>query len=222
MVGRSIDCRGCALGAACAGHCVFVRATHSAGHVIFRQGDRPQAAHFLSRGLVLLTESDDEGEVVRQSLRPAGSLLDLQVVKALPHRATAAAVTQVQLCTVSLARLQAWLGPRRSPTAALLELALTEARTAEHAAARTRQFALGKVAGFLLDHAGEIDGRPLELQHQLVASLLGMRPETFSRTLVQLRAAGAIAGTRRVRVRDRRKLVALANEAAEEDLMPLA
>jgi CRP-like cAMP-binding protein len=220
VIGRAIECRTCALGAVCPGHCIFVRSSHASGQVIFRQGERPQAAHFLSRGLVLLTESNEEGEVVRQSLRPAGSLLDVQVVKALPYRATATAVTPVQICTLGLTRLDAWLGPRGSPTRALLDLALIEARSAERDAVRTRQSAVGKVASFLLDHirdAGEPHSEPLELQHQLVASLLGMRPETFSRALVRLRKSGAIVGTRSVRVRDRRKLVALARETASAE-----
>lgn len=213
---ENLECRACHLGTTCQGQCIFVRLSHPPGHVIFRQGDRPEAAHFVSRGLVLLTESDAEGNTVRQSLRPAGSLLDLQVVDGVPHRATACAVSRVQICTLALPRFEAWLGPRRSPARALLTLALAEARVAEGDAARTRQSAVGKVASFLLQHTAAHDLHPLELQHQLVAGLLGMRPETFSRTLARLREAGAVAGTRKVQVRDRERLAELVREEASD------
>jgi CRP-like cAMP-binding protein len=207
----AITCDVCVLGTACqGGHCAFIRSSFPAGYVLFHQGDRPQAAHFLSRGLVLLNKLDADGELVRQTLRPSGSLLDVQVSRGLPHGATAIAAVDIDVCILALSAFTAWLGPRRSPSRALLELALQEVRSTDAEAIRARASATSRVAGFLLDHVGEGTHAPLDLQHQLIASLLGIRPETLSRSLVVLRDAGAIAGHRRVRVVDRRRLGELA------------
>jgi CRP-like cAMP-binding protein len=213
-----IDCNACGLGQACQGqHCTFVRSSYPAGHVFFHQGDAPQAAHFVSRGLVLLTECDSEGELVRQTLRPAGSLLDAQVAGGLAHRATATASTSVEVCVLALSAFQVWMGPRRSPSRALLDLALAEAHATEREGARTRSSALAKVAGFLLDHSAEGDSHALELQHRMIAGLLGIRAETFSRALLRLRKAGAVVGSRSVRIRDRAVLADFAADASSPD-----
>jgi CRP-like cAMP-binding protein len=210
---EAIPCNLCPLGTACHGpHCAFARASFPAGHIFFHQGDRPQAAHFLKRGLVLLSKLDADGEVVRQTLRPSGSLLDVQVSRGLPHRATAIAAVEVEVCSLALTSFNAWLGPQRSPSRALLELTLQEVRSADVEATRARGSATSRVAGFLLEHGGDRASRPLELQHQLIAGLLGIRPETLSRSLGVLRAAGAIAGHRRVRIANRQRLGELAAE----------
>ncbi len=212
-----VECATCALGQACQGHCTFVRSSHPAGHVFFHQGDTPQAAHFVSRGLVLLTEFDSEGELVRQSLRPAGSLLDSQVASGMAHRATATSSTPVEVCTLALSAFRVWLGPRRSPSRALMELALAEAHTTEREAVRTRTSAVARVASFLLEHSTEGENRALELQHQMIAGLLGIRAETFSRALVRLRDAGAVVGSRTVKIRDRSVLAGFATAESPQD-----
>ena len=218
MTRQAIQCSQCTLGVACPDHrCVFTRVTHPPGHVLFHQGAIPEAAHFLRRGLVLLTEVDSEGRVSRQALRPAGSLLEPQVVRGTAHRFTAAAVSEVDVCSLPVASRSAWLGPAASPARALLELCLQEAARASSEEARTRTSATARVAAFLLTHAGDGEA-PLELQHQLVAGLLSLRPETLSRVLTRLRDARVISTGRQLRVLDRAKLSALADEADEAEL----
>jgi CRP-like cAMP-binding protein len=214
---ESIACNACALGRACrGGHCAFLRASFPAGHVFFRQGDPPQAAHFLKRGLVLLSRLDAEGTLARQTLRPAGSLLDVEISRGQPHRATATAAGDVEVCSLALSSFSAWLGPRISPSQALLDLALKEVRATDAEATRAKGPATSRVALFLLEHGGDAANRPLELQHQLIANLLGIRPETFSRSLAALRKAGAISGRRQVRIGNRRKLAEMAADRDEE------
>ncbi|MHB8417593.1 MAG: Crp/Fnr family transcriptional regulator [Myxococcales bacterium] len=209
-----VNCNSCAIGLSCADSCAFVRTSRPAGWILFHQGDRPQAAHFMRRGLVLMTEYDAKGDLVHQRLQPPGSLLDMEAaVSGRPHHATAAAETDIEVCTLALSSFHAWLGPKKAPARALLELALEEARTAEWQISEARQSAVSRVAHFLLSHGGE-PGRPLELQHQLVAGLLGLRPETFSRVLSRLRKSGAIEGGRRVSVCDRVALAEIARQDA--------
>ena len=210
MSPHRIECQFCALGQACQDHCSFANGSYPAGHVFFHQGDPQQAAHFVKRGLVLLTECDADGELVNQTLRPAGSLLDAQVASGRAHRATAIASTSVEVCSLALSAFKGWLGPRQSPARALLELALAEAFASEREAARSRRSAVAKVASFLLEHLVEGEQRPLALQHRLIAGLLGIRAETLSRALAELRDAGAVVGSRRVQIRDRAVLATLA------------
>lgn len=215
MDGRTVDCSSCALGSACVHRCVFQRDSFPGGHVFFRQGEMPQAIHFLSKGLVLLSRGDSDGREVSQRLKPAGSLLDAQVISGRSHQATATAVAAVEVCTLSLPRFAVWLGPTRAPARTLLELTLTEARAVELNAAAARRPATARVAAFLMDHTTEAGEPGLEIQHQLVAHLLNLRPETFSRSLARLRQVGAIAGRRILKVIDRQKL---ASAAAASDV----
>ncbi len=208
-----ITCNRCALANTGRERCPFVRASFPPGHIFFHQGDSPQAAHFVSRGLVLLSATDEDGNLLRQALRPAGTLLDAQVARRAIHRATATAVTSVDACVLALSSLDAWMGPRQSPSRAVLELALAEAQATEREALRARRHATARVASFLLEHA-EVE-RPLEIQQQLVAGLLGLRPETLSRALAKLRETGAIGGRRRIRIVDARALAQAAESSSE-------
>ena len=212
---KMMECSECILGTACERRCVFLRSMYEPGHVFFHQGDVPEAIHFVSKGLVLLTRYDSDGRELSKHLRPTGALLDAQAAVGRPHNSTAVSVTSVNLCVLPLARFQAWLGPRTSPLRAVLELALAEARSLENSATMARRPATERVAGFLLEHGGADDAPPLDLQHQLIAQLLDLRPETFSRALARLRQEGAIEGHRTVRVIDRGRLASLAAEAEE-------
>jgi CRP-like cAMP-binding protein len=69
------------------------------------------------------------------------------------------------------------------------------------------------VARFALAHARFLADRPNAVRKQVVARLLGMRPETLSRCLTRLEADGLIDASRGVRVLD---AVRLATVAAEE------
>jgi CRP-like cAMP-binding protein len=164
----------------------------------------------------LLSKLDANGTLARQTLRPAGSLLDVEVSRGQPHRATAAAAVDVEVCSLALSSFSDWLGPRISPSQALLDLALQEVRATDAEATRARGPATSRVAIFLLEHGGDAANRPIELQHQLISNLLGMRPETFSRSLAVLRKAGAISGQRHVRIADRLRLAELAAERDAE------
>lgn len=199
-----IDCKSCVIGAACAGSCLFLRRSYRTGQALFHQGDSPQAAHFLSAGRVLLTETGPEGEMVRQTLRGPGTLVDLQVLRGRRHRATAIASTAAEVCTLALSSVGVWLGTQRTPARAMLDLALAEVGDAETSAVRARSGAVARVAGFLLEQPAGA----LPVSHQVAAGLLGLRPETFSRALAKLREEGALGEG--LTVLDRNALAALA------------
>ncbi len=200
-----IDCKSCVIGAACVGSCTFLRRSYRSGQALFHQGDAPQAANFLSAGQILLTETGEDGELIQQTLRSPGAMVDLQVLRGRRHRATAVASRAAEVCTLALSSLSGWLGAARSPARAMLELALAESGAAEVNAARSGAGAVARVAGFLLEQPAGV----LSVSHQTAAGLLGLRPETFSRALARLREAGALADG--LVVRDRAALARLAD-----------
>jgi CRP-like cAMP-binding protein len=68
------------------------------------------------------------------------------------------------------------------------------------------------VARFALAHARFLADRPNAVRKQVVARLLGMRPETLSRCLTRLEKDGVLDASRGVRVLDARRLAAIAME----------
>jgi CRP-like cAMP-binding protein len=94
-----------------------------------------------------------------------------------------------------------------SPIGMVLRFSLDEAarRAGErHAIEGT---ALRRLARFLLQTNERRDGaEPIDIPLGVLASVLGMRPETLSRALSDLRTAGALAPGRSVRVVNREKL----------------
>ena len=61
-------------------------------------------------------------------------------------------------------------------------------------------------------HARFLADRPNAVRKQVVARLLGMRPETLSRCLTKLEKDGVVDASRGVRVLDQRRLAAIALE----------
>jgi CRP-like cAMP-binding protein len=67
--------------------------------------------------------------------------------------------------------------------------------------------AVRRVARFLDEAIGtQSSGESLRIPLAVLANVLGMRPETMSRALAELRAAGALGDGRSVHVVDREKL----------------
>ncbi len=64
-----------------------------------------------------------------------------------------------------------------------------------------------RVARFLMQHC-QTDGNaePLRTPHRVLAGMLGMRPETLSRALSELRSSGALARGRALKVSSHERL----------------
>jgi CRP-like cAMP-binding protein len=134
-------------------------------------------------------------------------MLGLECVlgRAMPYEVRA--LTDVVLCSIDIEAFKNWIGPLDSPLGSVLRLSLEEAirRAGErHAVEGT---ALRRVARFLTQTTqGMNDGQPPDFPLGVLANVLAMRPETLSRALADLRAAGALAHGRSVRVVDHEKL----------------
>jgi CRP/FNR family cyclic AMP-dependent transcriptional regulator len=207
-----VDCSDCPLGNG--GRCPLVSRRVAAGTTLWGQGDVPRELVLLRDGLVSLTASDPTGHEVLSSVRGARALLGLEALRNQPAHGAVDALTDVQLCSADPNTVRHWaglaeggpatLGRDGAPTAAaLLNLALDELeRTTRDLDLRSGP-ALSRVARFLLASSARITaGRQAPFSKQHVARLLGIRPETMSRCLTRLQAAGLITSGRRVAVLD--------------------
>jgi len=207
-------CFACRLGqAARPGDCPFHDTSRKAGSILIQQGEVPKRVWFVREGTVLLTSVSPGGNETFCSLRRAGSMLGLEAACSRPADYQAWALSEVELCGIGLEAFQNWLGSLDSPMGAILNYALSESseRREERLAMTGRS--VSRIARFLIErHRLEGNDRPLAVQQQILARMLGMRAETLSRALRKLRSEGAIARGRRVKVIDPVVLAQLAGD----------
>ena len=78
----------------------------------------------------------------------------------------------------------------------MLDLLLTESRQQRDEVNWRQGDCLSRVARFALAHARFLADRPNAVRKQVVARLLGMRPETLSRCLTKLEKDGVVDASR--------------------------
>jgi CRP-like cAMP-binding protein len=118
------------------------------------------------------------------------------------------ALTDVALCSLDVDSFKRWIGPLDSMLGTVLRLSLEEAMRRAGERQAVEGTALRRVARFLTQATteGPNEGEPRDIPLGVLANILGMRPETLSRALSELRAAGALASGRTLRVVNREKL----------------
>lgn len=204
-------CSDCTLGRA--NPCPFHETRLAAGSVLIAQGEKPDRVWLLRRGTVLVSTVSGTGEETQCALRGPGSLIGLEALRDDAAGYQAWTLSDAVVCGLSSERFRSWVGPRDNPLGVVLDLALDEVaeRGEERIALAGRT--VERVARFLVARRRlEKRDRPLRIQHQLLARMLGMRAETLSRALGKLRDAGAITDGIDVRIADWGKLVELAGE----------
>ena len=123
-----------------------------------------------------------------------GSFIGLELIVSPNYLDSARAETDVTLCGAPMQSVDSWLGAKGTPSRTALELTLRAAcQDAPRRAARDGS-AVERVAGWLCDEGPS--GVTFTLPRQIVADLLGMRPETLSRALAELARKGAVLVTR--------------------------
>jgi len=189
------ECASCALGRVSQpGPCPFHDQARPAGSVLLAQGERAKAAWYLREGTALLSSVNEGGDETLCALRGPGSVLGLEALHDRPLEYEAWALSDVVVCRLDAAAFRAWVGDRNSPLGAMLDLSLQEGWQRQHERIALSGRAVVRLARFLLERRRmEAGDRPLAVEQQVVARMLGMRAETLSRALAQLRDAGAIA-----------------------------
>lgn len=208
------DCNACSLGIASQGRCRLTPTTREAGATLCAQGERPRTAYFVKEGFVSLSAVSPRGSEVLLTLRGPASLLCTESLHAEPSPYEVRALSRVKLCGIAGDQMSGWIGPEKSPARAILDLLLAEGRLQRDEVNYRQGDCLSRVARFALAHARFLADRPNAVRKQVVARLLGMRPETLSRCLTRLERDGVVDASRGVRVLDPRRLAAIAMEDA--------
>ena len=206
------DCNACSLGIASAGRCRFTPSTREAGASLCAQGERPRTVYFIKEGFVALSAVSPRGSELVLTLRGPTSLLCTEALTNEPSAYEVRALSRVKLCGIAGEAMSQWVGPERSPGRVILDLLLAESRMQRDEVNFRQGDCMSRVARFALAHAKFLADRPNAVRKQVVARLLGMRPETLSRCLTRLEQDGVLDASRGVRVLDHRRLAAIAME----------
>ena len=208
------DCSACSLGIASSGRCRLTLTAREPGATLCAQGERPRTVYFVKEGFVSLSAVSPRGSEVLLTLRGPASLLCTESLHGDPSPYEVRALSRVKLCGIAGDQMSSWVGPDRSPARAVLDLLLTEGKLQRDEVNYRQGDCLSRVARFALAHARFLADRPNAVRKQVVARLLGMRPETLSRCLTRLERDGVVDASRGVRVLDPRRLAAIATEDA--------
>jgi CRP/FNR family cyclic AMP-dependent transcriptional regulator len=169
--------------------------------------------YFVKAGLVSLSFASAAGSELALVVRGPGSLLCMEAIRGHSSQYEARALSRVRLCSLPAEEMRRWIGPARSPAQAVLGVLLEESQ-AQRAEVNYREGScLLRVARFALSHAAFLAERPDAVRKQVLARMLGMRPETLSRCLTRLERAGAIDASHGVRVQYPRLLSSIVSSA---------
>ena len=210
-------CHSCVLGAAAgvAEHrtCPFAPRERESGALLYVEGESADRVWFIVSGYVALSREAGEarGSGVTWAVRRPGEMLGTEALVSETYRDSAVALNATTLCAAPREVVNAWLGPENAPARAVLQLTLRTRCNEMPRRSGADGSASRRVAAWLLDEApGE---HAPQIPRQVVADLLGMLPETFSRALARLVKLGAIVVDRRsIRVVDVDALLRAAGE----------
>jgi CRP/FNR family transcriptional regulator, cyclic AMP receptor protein len=206
------DCAACSLGIASSGKCRLTPTSRESGSTICAQGERPRTVYFVKEGFVALSAVSPRGSELLLTLRGPSSLLCTEALQGEPSPFEVRALSRVRVCGIGGEALASWVGPEKSAARVMLDLLLTESRHQRDEVNWRQGDCLARVARFALAHSRFLADRPNAVRKQVVARLLGMRPETLSRCLTKLERDGVVDASRGVRVLDQRRLAAIAME----------
>ncbi len=194
------ECATCAVGQAsgvgAGAFCPFVDRHRRAGELLYLEGEPATHVWLVKEGTVVLRKEggDAQAEGRVRAVRFAGTFVGLEALVSETYVDSARAATDVVVCGATKQGIDQWLGPRGTPARTALEVTLRATCADRVRSAPPDGNAATRVAAWLRDE-GPRSGTA-QLQRRLIADLLGMRPETFSRALATLSKRGAIEVTR--------------------------
>lgn len=208
------NCKTCPLTAEGAqGRCPFVPVQLPAGAVLCGQGELHTTAYFIRDGTVALSSVSTDGSESTLSLRGPRALLCLEALQHKPSPFEVRTISPARLCALPGDDFLRWATPEGSSSRAVLLVMLSEISERYRDMAWKGGDVSTRVARFILAWSEQsVAARPPK--KQLVARLLGIRPETFSRCLKQLVEQGLVDRGSGLRVRDPIGLAAVARRVA--------
>ncbi len=181
--------------------------TAARGDTICRQ-DEPAAFYFIVlSGLIKLYRRAADGSVAIISIHGSShSFMEAEALTGATYSTTAEAVVETRVARIDAAELRRRIGADSKLALALLGSASMHLRMLLEQIEKLKTMtATARLADFILSLAGPGEGKAeifLPYEKRLVAGHLGMTPESFSRTLAQLRKAGVRVSRDRVTIDD--------------------
>lgn len=189
------------------GRCPLVDRKRARDETLALEGQPIDTVWFIKRGTVVFSRVGPDGNERPRLVRGPGSFVGLEVLVRPTHADTVRTTEPTIVCGISRESLDAWLGPRGTPARMALEQTLLATADDRPRAAGADGTALERVARWILDDASA----GCRVPRRVVASLIGMVPETLSRALAHLHDEKLIEVNRRsIAIIDRARLEALA------------
>jgi CRP-like cAMP-binding protein len=145
---------------------------------------------------------DEGGAELSCSVRGPRSLLGLETLVAESSAYRVWALSDVKICEAPRDRLRQWTGSLETPLGVLVRLGVEEANRRASERLDVGGAAVARIARLLLRRCVENARTHLELSQRLLARVLSMTPETVSRAVAKLHAAGAVTSTRPIVIGD--------------------
>jgi len=211
----SDEARRCPIGCAaehCGAHCPMVPRALEAGVTLCTGSAPADRIWYVRQGSIALFReaSEERGAGVPWAIRKVGQLVGEECLVQGEYEDTAVTLGATTVCAASRETFQSWIeqvGPSASQAVMILVIKARCTEAPRPAASEGRSVL--RVARWLADESR--GGAAPQIPRHVVAGLLGMLPETFSRALARLSASGAITVTRKeIRVIDARALLAIA------------
>lgn len=197
--------------------------SYEKGALLFRQGDPATAFFVVLDGWVKLYRITPDGlEVVLNVFTTGETFAEAAMFLGGRYPANAETVSQARLLRIEAAAFRARIHER--PELALSMLA-SASRQLKSLIGQIEQIkvrsAPQRIAGFIMGLAHTSEGGPIAIEFpfekNLLASRLGMKPESFSRALAKLAAHGVTVHKETVTIADPGKLRQFAGYECEEE-----
>lgn len=163
------------------------------GQTIFLQNDPARYFYILLNGKIKLHRSNSEGdEVVLAILTPDSPFLDITVLHSMNHTAHAQALMPVTLLALPIVMFRRAVNQHHTLNANMATLIMQHYQESlAHCEQLSYQSTLQRVGWFLLrlfiNDGWKQTVVSLPFEKYLIANYLGMKPESFSRALRQLK-----------------------------------
>jgi len=177
---------------------------HEKNSVFITQGEIPARFHIVMDGWVKTYKSNEEGdESILQILGRREAVLDSYVLQPVPSPLNVKSITKVKLLSIPCSQMRDYIVQYRDMALNMLSASARRSqKLIAHFERLTLHTATERVGSFLLNLNLEtgIGGPPLELpfDKSLIAAWLGIKPETFSRILQELRLSGFVIDRNRI------------------------
>lgn len=187
------------------------------GATVFLQGDKATAIRFVCDGWVKLYRVSNCGAEAVIRLMPRDHCLEeMAALRGANHDLSAQAVTGARILSIDATVLRDTMSADPCLTVAMMEMAARNMGTILEDVERLKiRTGAQRLAAYLLDHAADQTGRAefqLPYDKHTLASLLGLAPESLSRSFCRLRSLGVSLARDTVRIADVRDLAEFADE----------